>query len=84
MGSALLQPPDVSSVPSGSLLSAGATAPPSEGPSAEDWTDELLRAPEQEASHGDSVEAAVSLCCPEDSEGTEEKRRLIHGGDPLI
>lgn len=54
-------------------------APPSEEPSAEDWTDELPRALEQEASHGGSVEAAVSLCCPEDSEGAEEKHIvLIH------
>lgn len=53
--------------------------PPSEEPSAEEWTDELPRALEQEASHGGSVEAAVSLCCTEDSEGAEEKHILIHG-----
>lgn len=41
----------------------------SEGPAAEDWTDELL---EQEASPGSSAEAAVSPCDPEGSEGAEE------------
>lgn len=74
-GSALLQPPDVSS--SGWLLSSGAdaAAPPSEEPSAGPWADELPRGTEQEASQGGSVEAAGTVCCPEDSEGAEGKRR---------
>lgn len=73
VGSALLQPPDVSS--SVWLLSRGAdaTAPPTEEPSAGPWADELPRVTEQVASQGGSVEAAGTVCCPEDSEGADGK-----------
>lgn len=82
VGSALLQPPDASSVPSGWLLSSGeeATAPPWLEPPAAAWADELPRALEQEASHGGSVETAGTLCCPEDPERAEGEYILIHKG----
>lgn len=69
-GSALLQQPDVSSVPSGPLLSAGAEAARCDGPSA----NELPGSPEQEASQGGSAEeaAAVSLRDPEGSDEAGE------------
>lgn len=77
-GSDLLQPPDVSSVASGSAISVAAEAvdPPSNTLSAEAETEEVL---EQEASHGASATEAGSLRCPEDSEGAEGKsKELIH------
>lgn len=79
VGSALLQPPDVSSIPSGWLFSSGEDImlPPPEEPSAGAGADELPRAFEQEASHGGSVEAADKLCCLEGSEEAEEEHILI-------
>lgn len=75
VGSDLLQPPDVSSVASGSIISVAAEAidPPSKDLPAELETDKLPTALEQEASHCGSVMGAGSRRCPEDSQGAEGK-----------
>lgn len=76
VGSGLLQPPDVSSVASGSVVSvaAGALDPLPAGLE----TDGLPASLEQEASHCCSVMEAVSLRCPEDSQGAEGNRNNEH------
>lgn len=91
VGSDLLQSPDVSSVASGSIISAAAEAigPPSNDLLAEVETEELLTALEQEASHGASATEAGSHRCPEDSEGAEGKRKnssitFPHASKPRI
>lgn len=72
-GSDLLQPPDVSSVASGSTtwVAAEAIGPPSDALSDEVETEELPTALEQEASHGASATEAGSHRCNGDWEGAE-------------
>lgn len=79
VGSDLLQPPDVSSVASGSVLSVAAEArdPPWKDLPAELETDGLPTSVEQEASHCCSVMEAVSHRCPEDSQGAEGSRNNV-------
>lgn len=80
MGSDLLQPPDVSSVASGSVISVAAEArdPPWKDLPAELETDGLPTSLEQEASHCCSVMEAVSHRCPEDSPAAEGSRNNVH------
>lgn len=80
VGSDLLQPPDVSSVASGSIVSVAAEAidPPWRDLPAELDTDELPTSLEQEASHCCSVMGAVLHRCPEDSQGAEANRNNEH------
>lgn len=80
MGSDLLQPPDVSSVASGSVVSVAAEAldPPWKDLPAELETDGLPTSLEQEASDCCSVTEAVSHRCPEDSQGAGGNRNNVH------
>lgn len=80
VGSDLLQPPDVSSVASASVISVAAEAldPPWKDLPAELEADGLPTSLEQEASHCGSVMEAVSHRCPEDSQGAEGNHNVHH------